>query len=92
MQTKDEKTMLNEPEEIFGWWYSNYSTLLGSSGGGQNFLCKLTHLPLDIYFHNKDYMPSADRIDSQIGYQKGNIQITCSFANKWKNDYGNAIF
>ena len=58
----------------------------------QNYLCKLTWLPLDIYRSNRDYMPSADRIDSDLGYQKGNIQITCSFANRWKSDKTNEHF
>lgn len=56
------------------------------------YLCKLTSLPLDIYCHNRDYMPSADRIDSDKGYERGNIQIICSFANSWKSNRDNDEF
>lgn len=58
----------------------------------QKYLCKLTSLPLDIYLNNRDYMPSADRIDSDKCYEKGNIQITCSFANIWKSNQDNDKF
>lgn len=60
----------------------------------QKGLCKLTGLPLDLppNIADREMMASPDRIDSDLGYEKGNIQIVCWFANRWKGDDSDANF
>ena len=59
----------------------------------QKGLCKLTGLPLDLPpIEDRDMMASPDRIDSALGYEKGNIQIVCWFANRWKGDDSDTNF
>ena len=41
---------------------------------------------IKIGFHNKQCVPTLDRIDSDKGYIKGNIQVICSKANRLKNN------
>ncbi|MFN3208931.1 MAG: hypothetical protein ACE369_08020 [Roseovarius sp.] len=41
----------------------------------------------------KHFLVSADRIDSDIGYVRGNIQLVCQFANFFKGHrYSDAVF
>jgi len=41
----------------------------------------------------KHFLVSADRIDSDLGYTRGNIQIVCQFANLWKGHrYSTTVF
>ena len=59
----------------------------------QKGLCKLTGLPLDLPpVSDRDMMASPDRIDSGLGYEIGNIQIVCWFANRWKGDDSDTNF
>jgi hypothetical protein len=60
----------------------------------QKGLCKLTGLPFDLPpdIADREMMASPDRIDSDLGYEKGNIQIVCWFANRWKGDDSDANF
>jgi len=39
-----------------------------------------------------DMMMSLDRIDSDLGYIRGNLQLTCWFANRWKGASDNGEF
>lgn len=41
---------------------------------------------IKIGFHNKESVPTLDRIDNSKGYIKGNIQVICSKANRLKNN------
>ena len=60
----------------------------------QNGCCALSgleyQLPDDCT--DPDLKASPDRIDSNLGYVKGNIQIVCWFINRWKSDDSNASF
>ena len=60
----------------------------------QKGLCALTGLPLDLppSKSDPDMMASPDRIDSDKGYEKDNIQVVCWFANRWKGDDSDANF
>jgi hypothetical protein len=51
----------------------------------QNKICPLSKQPMVIE-RNSPNSPSVDRIDSTKGYIKGNIQITCVWANRMKFD------
>jgi hypothetical protein len=56
----------------------------------QNNRCNLTGLNFDI--GDKKFRPSIDRINSNLGYQKGNIQLLCSWANIAKWDLNQDVF
>jgi hypothetical protein len=58
----------------------------------QDYRCNLTQIPFDFFMNDRNLMPSPDRVDSNLGYIRGNLQITCSFVNMWKNDGDNAEF
>lgn len=50
--------------------------------------CQVSGLPL-LLPPNKsdpDMVASVDRINSDIGYVKGNLQVVCWFINRWKSD------
>lgn len=58
--------------------------------------CAITNRPFEYEktynsYHNA-LAPSIDRIDSKIGYYKGNIQIVLSCINRMKNDMPNPEF
>lgn len=57
-------------------------------------LCALTGLPM--LYDGEDGDPemraSLDRIDSSRGYTRGNLQIVCWFANRWKGTSSNGDF
>jgi hypothetical protein len=50
--------------------------------------CQVTGLPFSLPpdRSDPDMAASVDRIDSQIGYVRGNLQIVCWFVNRWKSD------
>ena len=60
----------------------------------QEGLCALTDLGMT--FDDDDGDPefrcSLDRIDSNAGYIKGNLQVVCRFANRWKGTSDNTSF
>lgn len=62
--------------------------------GLQDGLCALTELPfeMDEIDGDKELFCSLDRIDSDGHYEKGNLQIVCRFANRWKSDSDNEEF
>lgn len=62
--------------------------------GLQDGLCALTDLPfeMDELDGDKELFCSLDRIDSDGHYEKGNLQIVCRFANRWKSDSDNEEF
>jgi hypothetical protein len=54
----------------------------------QNSRCKITNVLMD-HCHNSIRSVSIDRINSEIGYVRGNIQLVCSFINLGKNKFSN---
>jgi len=60
----------------------------------QNGLCELTGLTYTsrVGKSRGDMMMSLDRIDSELGYIRGNLQLTCWFANRWKGASDNGEF
>lgn len=54
----------------------------------QKGLCALSGMPMTYYF-DSGRVPtnlSVDRIDSSLGYIKGNIQLVCMAVNQMKSD------
>jgi hypothetical protein len=60
----------------------------------QEGLCALTGIPMifDGEEGDPEFACSLDRIDSNGHYEKGNLQVVCKFANRWKGDTDNAVF
>ena len=60
----------------------------------QDGLCELTGLTYTsrVGKSRGDMMMSLDRIDSGLGYIRGNLQLTCWFANRWKGASDNGEF
>ncbi|UCA46998.1 hypothetical protein [Pseudochrobactrum sp. XF203] len=60
----------------------------------QEGICALTELPLqfDTDLDDPELSASLDRIDSNGHYEKGNLQIVCKFANRWKGADDNSGF
>ena len=60
----------------------------------QDGLCKITGFPLqyDGASSDREMLCSLDRIDSDEGYRRGNLQIVCNFINRWKSNEGDANF
>lgn len=56
----------------------------------QNYLCALTGLELSTYY--KDLTASVDRIDSNKGYSKDNIQWVHKDVNMMKKNYDEGYF
>lgn len=54
----------------------------------QNGLCALTGIPMTYEFYNgrTNTNLSVDRIDSNKGYVKDNVQLVCMMVNQMKND------
>lgn len=48
--------------------------------------CALTGIPFAFDGADPNLLPSADRIDSDGHYARGNIQVVCRFLNFWKNN------
>lgn len=63
----------------------NYEYLKGIYDG-QKGRCAYSGLPLSLEANRFDTI-SLDRINSQIGYLKGNVQLVCSMVNHMKLDY-----
>lgn len=57
----------------------------------QKRICKLTGIKMK-NSGDPNFYPSPDRIDSERGYFRDNIQIVCRFANEWKSDQPNEEF
>lgn len=53
----------------------------------QEGLCALTGIPMELDKQQNDpeLSCSLDRIDSDKGYDEGNLQIVCKFINSWKS-------
>jgi hypothetical protein len=60
----------------------------------QDGLCELTGMPYTTRIGKSrgDMMMSLDRVDSSLGYVRGNLQLTCWFANRWKGASDNGGF
>jgi hypothetical protein len=54
--------------------------------------CALTGVALSFNVENKLLYPSLDRIKSDMGYQKGNVQFVCTAANMGKGNASDAQF
>jgi hypothetical protein len=54
----------------------------------QDGKCAITGLAM-IHKWNSPYSMSCDRIDSSIGYIKGNVQLVCQWVNLAKNTHSN---
>jgi len=54
----------------------------------QDGKCALSGLPMSHQYHDL-YSMSVDRIDSSIGYIKGNVQLVCKAVNLMKNNDSN---
>ncbi len=52
----------------------------------QNGICAITKLPMHATTKNKDLSASPDRIDTDKGYEKGNVRLVCSRANTMRMD------
>ena len=57
----------------------------------QNGSCAYTGLPLLLKANHPESV-SLDRIDSQIGYLKGNVQLICFVVNKMKQEFSEDQF
>jgi len=57
----------------------------------QNGLCALSKQKMNFERRDENAV-SVDRIDSNLGYIKGNIQLTCWWANRMKFDLSNEEF
>lgn len=60
----------------------------------QEGLCALTGIDmvLDGEEGDSSYSYSLDRINSNDGYERGNLQIVCKFVNRWKGNTDNGKF
>jgi len=54
----------------------------------QNGKCALSGVQMTYHLNDLSSI-SIDRIDSNIGYEKGNVQLVCKFINLGKNDHSN---
>jgi hypothetical protein len=57
----------------------------------QDELCMVTELKMETD-GDSELAPSLDRIDSDGHYERGNMQVVCTFVNRWKNDGNNDEF
>jgi hypothetical protein len=60
----------------------------------QEGLCALTDLKMSHHGSDgdRDFYCSLDRIDSSGHYERGNLQVVCRFANRWKGASDNTAF
>jgi hypothetical protein len=60
----------------------------------QEGICALTGLEmiLDFVDGDRELRCSLDRIDSSRHYERGNLQVVCKFANRWKSACDNEEF
>ena len=71
---------------------SDVADLIQESNG----VCSLTHIPFSMARHNDayraPYAPSLDRINSMLGYEKGNVRLVCVAVNWALSDWGQDVF
>ncbi len=67
---------------------------IGQLLNSQEGLCALTdvRMILDGEDGDQEFACSLDRIDSNGHYERGNLQVVCKFANRWKGDSDNDDF
>ena len=66
----------------------------------QNYKCALTNSDLlcpKTYIEKREmtsspYLLSLDRIQNDVGYEEGNVQFVCVWANKARGNYDNDVF
>lgn len=59
----------------------------------QNGLCNLSKIPLEFEETPfSEFSCSLDRINSDLNYEKNNLQVVCKFINRWKSDMDNESF
>lgn len=66
----------------------------------QNYKCELTGSQMlcpKTYIEKREmtsspYLLSLDRIDNDLGYEEGNVQFVCVWANKARGSYDNEVF
>lgn len=82
---KDKVTDMTKEELI-----AHLSELMHEKGSR----CAISDLPLHLpgRGNDPDMQASPDRIDSDLGYLSGNIQVVCWFINRWKNTDSNENF
>ena len=82
---KDKITDMSKEELI------KYLAELMHAKGSQ---CAISELPLHLPGRgdDPDMQASPDRINSDLGYVRGNIQVVCWFINRWKNNDSNENF
>jgi len=82
-------------EKIYGFRdddeLMHYIMELHQFQGGTCELTGLKYTPRTPKFRG-DMMMSLDRIDNDLGYIRGNLQLTCWFANRWKGSSNNSDF
>jgi hypothetical protein len=59
-----------------------------NSQGGR---CALSHLPM-VHVFNDLCSISVDRVSSDLGYTRGNVQLVCKWVNLAKGSHGNGEF
>lgn len=67
------------PEDLYELWDK------------QNGLCAYSKVPLN-NIANHLHMASLDRIDSNLGYVKNNIQLVCTAVNRMKQEFSEQDF
>ena len=87
LANKKEKPLGFSDDEEF----RHYILELHSAQDGICALTGLSYMPRSKEFRG-DLMMSLDRIDSSLGYIRGNLQLTCWFANRWKGSDENSVF
>lgn len=50
--------------------------------------CQISGIPFEKTKGRSPFAPSLDRIDSSVGYQKGNVRLVCHVANVSMNTWG----
>ena len=85
-QTKEKNFSFAEQRELEAYAVELYKS--------QEGLCALTGLEmiLDAVDGDPELRCSLDRIDSSGHYERGNLQVVCKFANRWKGASDNAEF
>ena len=82
--------------KLNGWDHDFDTAYLRGLYAGQDGKCALSGLPMIIRAPRKSdgfWMSiSLDRIDSRVGYIKGNLQFTCTGVNLMKKDMPNEMF
>jgi uncharacterized protein YacL (UPF0231 family) len=62
----------------------------------QNERCALTGIEFNfikiVSSYRRPFLPSIDRIDSNLGYIKNNVRLVCTIVNLALNDFGDEAF